>query len=63
MDVKIRSDRKIEISMKKQISEALKWFNENITEKPVTPANKNQFTINNESTDLDENGKDIFHSM
>ena len=63
MDVKIRSDRKIEISMKKQISEALEWFNENITEKPVTPANKNLFTVDNESTDLDENGKDTFHSV
>ena len=49
--------------MKKKISEALEWFNENIIEKPVTPTSKNLFTVNNESTDLDKNGKDTFHSI
>ena len=49
--------------MKKQISEAIEWFGEDITEKPVTPANKNIFGVSNEYEDLSEQKRDIFHSV
>ena len=34
MDVVIRKDKKIEITMMKHIKEALDWFGKNITENP-----------------------------
>ena len=63
MDVTIRKDRKVEISMKKQIEEAIDWFGETISNKPVTPANKNLLSVNNDATPLNERKQDIFHSI
>ena len=63
MDVHIKENKKIEISMKKQILEAIEWFGENITHKPATPANKRLFNVNDDSEPLDEDRKEIFHSV
>ena len=36
--------------MKGQILEAIEWFNEEMVEKPVAPANNNIFNVDCEST-------------
>ena len=59
----MREDKKIEIEMKDQISEAINWYGENISEKPVTPANKKFFNIDHTSKNLNEEKSDIFHSV
>ena len=63
MDINIKKDKKIEISMKKQILEAIEWFGERIDHKPATPANKRLFSVNDESEPLEESKKEIFHSV
>jgi len=63
MDVNIKKNKTIEISMKKQILEAIEWYGETITHKPATPANKRLFNVNDESETLDEDRKEIFHSV
>ena len=63
MDVNITKDRKIEISMKKQIQEAIQWYGEDITNKPSTPANKNLFSSCDDSEQLNEEKSEIFHSI
>ena len=49
--------------MKKHIEEALDWFGENITERPVNPANKNQFNVEPGSKEIDTGKSDISHSV
>ena len=63
MDIKLRSDRKVQIKMEKQIQEALDWFGEKITESPVTPANKNLFVVSNKARELNKERSDTFHSV
>ena len=48
--------------MKKHIEEALDWFGENITERPVNSANKNLFNVEPGSEELDTGKSDISHS-
>ena len=38
--------------MRKHIEDALDWFGENIQEKPVTPASKKLFVVDNDSKQL-----------
>ena len=59
----MRDDKKIEIEMKDQVKEAITWFGEPITKKPVLPANKNLFVISMNSPELDSEKSDIFHSV
>ena len=49
--------------MKGQILEAIEWLNEEMAEKSVTPANKNLFNVDCESTALNDQKPEIFHSM
>ena len=49
--------------MKKHIEEAISWFGENITERPVNPANKNLFNVERSAIDLDDDKSDTFHSI
>ena len=61
MDINLRKDGKVEISMKKQVDEAIDWFGEEITESPKTPANKNLFNIVENAEELDK--KNQIHSI
>ena len=63
MNIKMRTDKKIEIEMKNQIREAINWFGEEINEKPSTPANKNLFGTSKDSKELDEKKSELFHSI
>ena len=63
MNITITPDKNINIEMKDQISEAVDWFGEQITEKPVTPANKNLFSTAKNSKQLDDQKSEIFHSV
>ena len=63
MNVKMRKDKKIEIEMKNQILEAIEWLDEDLTEKPNTPANKNLFNVTEESISLNDEKSDVFHSI
>ena len=49
--------------MKDQISEAIEWFGDQITEKPVTPANKNLFSSAKNSEELNDQKSETFHSI
>ena len=59
----MRKDKKIEIEMKNQILEAIEWLDEDLTEKPNTPANKNLFNVTEESISLNDEKSDVFHSI
>ena len=63
MNITLTEDKKIEIRMKKQIEEAIVWYGESITEKPVTPATKGLFNVDENSELLDERKSEIFHSV
>ena len=63
MNVHIRKEKKVVIEMRKHIEDALDWFGENIQEKPVTPANKNLFVVDNDSKALNTEKSDLFHSI
>lgn len=43
--------------------EAIEYFGEKITEKSVTPANKNLFNVDENSEELDEEKSENFHSV
>ena len=63
MNIHIRKDKKIEIEMKKHIEGAISWFGENITDRPVNPANTNLFNVEPSTIDLEDDISDTFHSI
>ena len=62
MDIHLLDNGKAQISVVKQIKEALDWFGENITKRPKTEANKNLFTIT-DKPELDKKKSKTFHSV
>ena len=63
MNITMRDDKKVEIEMKGQIREAIAWFGKPISEKPLTPANKNLFNSSQESPELDNKKSEVFLSI
>ena len=53
----------VSISMKDQCEEAISAFPERIKKTASTPARKDLFTVDDESSRLDRKRSDIFHSI
>ena len=63
---KIRKDKKIEVSMKEQLEEAITLFEESgdkVDGEVCSPAAKHLFTTDENGEELDEKRKEIFHSV
>ena len=63
MNITIRDDKKIEIEMKDQINEAINWIGEEVNHMPKTPANRNLFSVDENSVPLGKEKSDTFHSV
>ena len=62
MDVEIKN-KKVYITMKKQIEEAISWYDDHIGGSATTPATKVLFNVNDDSILLESEKADIFHSI
>ena len=63
MDIKYCDNGTAEIRMVNYLKEAIEEFGEDIVKTAVTPANRKLFEVSEESPDLDQNKREVFHSI
>ena len=63
MKIKIRKDKKVEISMKPTIQKAINAFPEELEGTVCSPAARHLWKSNDDSEQLDTEKSDIFHSI
>jgi len=63
MKIQINKNETVSLSMQTHIKEAIEAYGDDVSKKIATPADRNLFTINDESEELDEGRSAIFHSV
>ena len=58
-----RKKKFIEIDMSDTLMETIKYFGEDVDDTVASPTRKNIFEVNNDSPELDERRRKIFHSV
>ena len=63
MKIKLRKDKKIELSMKDQLLDAIECFGEDLVGTVSSPAKKGLFDVIEDETELDTEKSETFHSV